>query len=312
MGFLHDHPDFADLITAVADELSILPALVVKDYWIMHCLWGLRRAGYEFELKGGTSLSKGFDLIHRFSEDIDIHIQPPDGLRTGKNHNKDKDVKARGAFYDQLASDIRIPGILDVERDHAFDDEKFRSGGIRLRYKSLHGQISGLKDGVLLEAGFDQVTPNRPCDISSWAYDKAAQVGIKDLTDNRALGVKCYEPGYTLIEKLQTISTKYRRQQASNDMPTNFLRHYYDVYCLLGLDDVVNFLGSKDYTAHKAKRFRKDDNPNISENEAFLLSDTKVRAHYEASYKLIGALFYKTPPSFNDILKRISEFAPKL
>lgn len=54
---------------------------------------------------------------------------------------------------------------------------------------------------------------------------------MEDLTDNRAVDVRCYDPGYTLVEKLQTISTKYRRQQASGEMPTNFMRHYYDVYC---------------------------------------------------------------------------------
>ena len=42
----------------------------------MHALWGLQQQGYEFELKGGTSLSKGFKIIDRFSEDLDIHINP--------------------------------------------------------------------------------------------------------------------------------------------------------------------------------------------------------------------------------------------
>lgn len=44
-----------------------------------------------------------------------------------------------------------------------------------------------------------------------------------------ALAVACYEPGYTLVEELQTISTKYRQQQASGGMPKNVVRHYYDV-----------------------------------------------------------------------------------
>jgi hypothetical protein len=37
--FLHNHPEFADLIRIVADNESIdNPALIEKDYWIMHCL----------------------------------------------------------------------------------------------------------------------------------------------------------------------------------------------------------------------------------------------------------------------------------
>jgi hypothetical protein len=89
-----------------------------------------------------------------------------------------------------------------------------------------------LKGGVLLEAGFDTVAPNIAKDIGSWAYDYASS--RVELIDNRALAVPCYEPGYTLVEKLQTISTKYRKQQETGKFPANFLRHYYDVYCLLG------------------------------------------------------------------------------
>jgi predicted nucleotidyltransferase component of viral defense system len=57
----------------VAEQKTIDPALVEKDYWIMHCLYGLQQLRLQFELKGGTSLSKGYQIIDRFSEDIDIH-----------------------------------------------------------------------------------------------------------------------------------------------------------------------------------------------------------------------------------------------
>ncbi len=83
----------------------------------------------------------------------------------------------------------------------------------------------------MLEAGFDDETPNIPTDISSWAYDYAA--GKVEIIDNRAKAVPCYDSGYTLVEKIQTISTKYRKQQESGEFPANFMRDYYDVYSLL-------------------------------------------------------------------------------
>lgn len=43
--YLHNHPQFADLIRIVAEEKGIDPALVEKDYWIMHCLYGLQQMG---------------------------------------------------------------------------------------------------------------------------------------------------------------------------------------------------------------------------------------------------------------------------
>ena len=71
--YLHEHQDYKDLIQAVADQKGITPDLIEKDYWIMHCLYGLSKQGYQFELKGGTSLSKGFGIIHRFSDFYSAH-----------------------------------------------------------------------------------------------------------------------------------------------------------------------------------------------------------------------------------------------
>lgn len=56
---------------------GIAPYLIEKDYWLMHALWGLQQQGWQFQLKGGTSLSKGHQIIQRFSEDIDLRIEPP-------------------------------------------------------------------------------------------------------------------------------------------------------------------------------------------------------------------------------------------
>jgi predicted nucleotidyltransferase component of viral defense system len=75
--YLHNHPEFDDLVRTVGREKSLDASLVTKDYWIMHVLYGLKKGGFEFQLKGGTSLSKGFGIINRFSEDIDIRIEPP-------------------------------------------------------------------------------------------------------------------------------------------------------------------------------------------------------------------------------------------
>lgn len=169
--YLHRHRDYPDLIRTLSDEKGIAPDLIEKDYGIMHCLHGLTQQGYRFELKGGTSLSKGFSNIQRFSEDIDLRIAPPKDQKifTGKHHSKPQHCESRKQFYDRLATEIKIEGILKSSRDSAFDDEKYGSGGIRLTYDNLNPISGGLKNGILLEVGFDQVTPNTKRDISCWA-----------------------------------------------------------------------------------------------------------------------------------------------
>src|SRR6478736_659528 len=95
---------------------------------------------------------------------------------------RDVHVESRRKFYDWLAKTIRIDGIEKVARDTAFDTNHLFSGGIRLSYKSITQPVEDLREGVLLEAGFDVVAPNTPQDITSWAYDHAASK--IDIIDN--------------------------------------------------------------------------------------------------------------------------------
>jgi len=230
---------------------------------------------------------------------------------TGRNHDKPAHVQSRKDFYDRLAQTIVIDGITSVERDTAFDDPRqYRSGGIRLTYASINGSVAGLKDGIPLKLGFDDVAPNQPRDISSWAYDFAAS--RVDVVDNRALAVACYHPGHTLVEKLQAVSTKFRQQQNTGAFPPNFMRHYYDVYSLLQDPTVQAFVGTQGYLHHKAKRFPKTDNAVITENEAFMLSDSETRATLQKAYAASSALYFRGQPAFDGILAEIAKWAPKL
>jgi Nucleotidyl transferase AbiEii toxin, Type IV TA system len=300
--YLHNHPEFAELIRIVAAEKGIDPGLVEKDYWIMHGLYGLQQLGLTFELKGGTSLSKGFQIIHRFSEDIDIRIEPAAEMDVKANPNQTKPahIKSRADFYDWLTKTIVIDGITSVARDRSADNKDLFSAGIRLSYKNVVTPVEGLRAGVLLEAGFAKVTPNEPRDISSWAYDYAASK--VDIIDNRGKAVACYDPGYTLVEKLQTISSKYRRQQKDGTMPVDFMRHYYDVYCLLRQPSVQTFVGTAAYRQHKDDHFPTADNKNIHENPAFQVKDAATRALYERAYEAGSALYYRGKPTFGEIL----------
>ncbi len=310
--YLHNHRQFPDLIRIVATDKRIDPALVEKDYWIMHCLYGLQQMGLTFELKGGTSLSKGFQIINRFSEDIDIRIEPAAELnvKTGRNQNKPTHIESRRGFYKRLAETIKIDGVEKVERDEAFDNRTLMSAGIRLFYKTRAKVLHALKPGVLLELGFDDITPNAPKDITSWLYDHAA--GKVEIIDNRAKGVPCYDHRYTFVEKLQTISTKFRQQQEREDSPLPFMRHYYDVHGLLQRPDIQAFLGTDAYKKHKAKRFRAGDNLNIAANEAFLLSDPETREMYETAFTESAALYYGDKPSFDAIMKEIGKWIATL
>ena len=77
MKTLADHPNFNTLVGNTAGDLGILPVLALKDYWVARVLRAIAQldgTNCHVIFKGGTSLSKGWSLIDRFSEDIDLLV----------------------------------------------------------------------------------------------------------------------------------------------------------------------------------------------------------------------------------------------
>ena len=74
---LFEHPDFDQVILQAAEHFQLRPGIIEKDYYVTEVLRIIAAAaGDKVIFKGGTSLSKGWNLIQRFSEDIDIFLDP--------------------------------------------------------------------------------------------------------------------------------------------------------------------------------------------------------------------------------------------
>jgi predicted nucleotidyltransferase component of viral defense system len=324
--FLHNHPEFKNLIENTARQFNIKNiGLVEKDYWLMHSIWLMQQQGFNFHLKGGTSLSKGFGCIHRFSEDIDIHIEPQESqcgfkVYTGKNHDKKVfHIESRKLFYNWITKKLNdnLNGIAKVERDEEFDDPsgRYKNGGIKLYYNSIFPLIDGVKEGILLEVGFGRIAPNQPRNITSWAYEKAADIASLVITDNRAYNVACYEPKYTFVEKLQAVVRKFRLYKEKDEasvLPKNFIRHYYDLYQLIEREDVQSFIATNEYHNFKQEHFGKTDDIVIKNSDAFKFSDQKDRIIFDDAYSRSENLYYKGRPNFQQILDRINQDIEKL
>ena len=77
---LFEHPDFEQAIVRATGHFrtqGLRPAIIEKDYYVTEALRVIAAtAGDKVIFKGGTSLSKGWNLIQRFSEDIDLFLDP--------------------------------------------------------------------------------------------------------------------------------------------------------------------------------------------------------------------------------------------
>ena len=139
MTFIHEDPDFGRLLAMVGEARNLDEPLIEKDYWITHTLWALEQAGLALWFKGGTSLSKGFGIIKRFSEDLDLKIEPGTsglpGVARWKGGRKAA-VAARLAFFNGLA-ELPLAGLTQDLMASSIDHDA-ESANLKVHYPGRH------------------------------------------------------------------------------------------------------------------------------------------------------------------------------
>jgi hypothetical protein len=230
MSFVHDDPDFDGLLQIVANNRGLGVALVEKDYWSTHTLWALQAQGFDVWFKGGTSLSKGFGLIERFSEDLDLKLEPGavTALRSVTNWKSEgtKATAERKGHFEALANLLSVPG-AKVNLGNIVDTS-FRSANLQVDYPGKHqaALASALRPFVLLEVGSARVTPFVARDMTSFVHEHLERLGqLGDFDDNRPRAVRCVHPLVTLLEKLDALMRRLPREDAA---PATFVRHFED------------------------------------------------------------------------------------
>jgi hypothetical protein len=230
MTFVHDDADFDALLQIVAEKRGLGVALIEKDYWVTHTLWALHTQGFEVWFKGGTSLSKGFGLIERFSEDLDLKLEPGSvgPLRSVTNWKSEgaHATSERKAHFEALADLLRVPGATTTQGRVV--DPSFRSANLQVHYPAKHlGSFASLLSSfVLLEVGNARVTPFVARDMTSFVHEHLEREGqLGDFEDNRPRGVRCVHPLVTLLEKLDALMRRLPREDAG---PATFVRHVED------------------------------------------------------------------------------------
>lgn len=250
MKFVHDDKEFGALLRIVADKHGLGLGLVEKDYWVTHALWALQHQGFELWFKGGTSLSKGFGLLQRFSEDLDIKIEPGSvkGLAPVANWTGEGKpaVTLRKAYFEGLLEKIQVPGVAAAIG--ADLDDSWRAVGIQLRYPGKHlSELKGLTPFVLLEVGDARVTPSVACDVTSFVHEKLEATGqAEEFLDNRPKGLRCLHPLVTLLEKLDAITRRFPKTSVP---AAKFVRHYEDAARIVLAKSLPKLDGFKDAKA---------------------------------------------------------------
>lgn len=229
MTFVHEDPNFGKLLAMVGASTNLDEPLVEKDYWITHTLWALENAGLELWFKGGTSLSKGFGIIQRFSEDLDLKVEPgSSGLPSVPRWKggRKASVASRMAFFIGLAG-LPLPGLTQALVESSIEDDA-ESANLKFHYPGRHLEDlpRGISPFILLEAGDARIRPCLRQPISSMIHDYLEGSGtVEEFENNRPVGLRCIHPGVTLIEKLDAIMRRFTMEDRD---PVKFVRHYED------------------------------------------------------------------------------------
>jgi predicted nucleotidyltransferase component of viral defense system len=240
---LCESPDFGDAIAAAANHFSdrgLTEQFIEKDYYITEAL---RIIAWLYPdraiFKGGTSLSKGWNLIERFSEDIDLFLNPHISQPSWGQSKIDKALKA---IAEKVATH---PGLQQ------FAGGRSERGVSRSTYYTYpHKFVGNLPNRILLEMGIRSGDhPVEPVQLSSFLANFLQETSTSlDAEDETPFTMLLLHFRRTFVEKLFAIHNYIEAYQRKGTPFDKYARHYYDLYQLAQRTEVRELLKSKEFS----------------------------------------------------------------
>lgn len=292
--YLFQHSDFPLLIEQTATYFKMPFAFIEKDYWITYVLYRLKESGVDdFIFKGGTSLTKAWNLLDRFSEDVDLLFTPhnltKDKKRTRLRQIKDYVSKFEGLTFSDKLSDSKGHYRTDCYRYEMKENSSILLPYIKLEMGYRGGDSPSCE--VNIQSYIGQLIENRG--------------GLNGILDLGKFKIKVLDYRRTFSEKIFAIYSAF-----TNNTVEKYFRHYYDIFKLLQLPDIINFIGSKEYKELKthiaamSKEFYNTKTPHnldFSKSEAFVYSEN-LEEIITRALKNSADLFFVPAPTAKEIL----------
>ncbi len=307
-----DKADFADLCRiaagAMASDNPALLAILEKDYWVTRVLCAIadEHAG-DVVFKGGTSLSKGWGLTQRFSEDIDLVVDPD----TRGQAARDSLLKSMAL---KVAERCSLPLTLR-------QSSKGVHRAVTYAFDAIWAGGETMQPSVLLEMGTRSVLVPQSALTLSTLLARAVPTAAAELPSCElpVLGAE-----RTFVEKLFVIHSSLicHLEEPETRSLARVGRHYYDVERLLADATVHASVGTatfwgmaNDCNERSLKDFpklhRAPADLNFAESPA-LFPDETTRATLAREYERDQVLFFGDPPPFDEVLGNLLAIRSKL
>jgi hypothetical protein len=315
-----------------AQSVLALPAeSIEKDFWVC---WTLRELlnlpdiGSQLTFKGGTSLSKCWKLIERFSEDIDLVVDrealgfggdnaPQQPGISGKE--RERRLEALKMASHSYVRSVLKPGLEKVLTGNlaaglpwTLSEEVSSDGGITLvfTYPSDFPPSPGLVPKVKIEPGARSDTdPTEMPEIRSYLEEALPKV-----VPASPFTVRTVAPQRTFWEKAMLLHEETFRDSSSGPKP-GLSRHYYDLHYLIKAGIATKAAADLELferiAAHRAVFFRKkkDAQQSLQPGSLRLVPSESALGSWQQDYeKMRDTYFFGEPPTFDEIIGVVGAF----
>jgi len=309
-----------NIFAETARKKALPISSIEKDWWVVQTLLAIFSTEYADKLvfKGGTSLSKGWKLIERFSEDLDLALDR-EFLGFAGDLSKKEIHKLRYASYEFISTKFVVA--LDLSfREKGFENIIVKPQQvvnhdqdpliIEIYYPKLTGNDLYLRPDILVEIGSRSLKePYSQRNISAFVSEIFTEMPF---TENPII-VPTVNPERTFLEKMFLLHEEYQRPPEKMRIE-RLSRHLYDIeklsqtlYFQKALSDKelyntivahrekFSHLGGVDYTKHAPEHIR-------------IIPPENVLLFWEDDYeRMKNSMIYGEKLSFNELIKKITD-----
>jgi hypothetical protein len=263
---LHENKTmFRQAVQFTADQMKIPAIYVEKDYWVTYALFTIfnNEIGKDTVFKGGTALSKCYNMIERFSEDIDLVVF----IREGESNNKlTTKIRTISDVVNAVLPEVNIEGLtqkmgMNRKTAHFYNKE----------FKGDYGQV---RDVIVLEATWlGYYEPYTTKSIVSFVGQMMIENNQSDIAKENGLlpfDLLALDPIRTICEKIMSLVRFSYGENPINDLKKK-IRHTYDLHQLLKQREFLEFFNSTDFDEMLLK-VANDDLASYKNNNKWLIN----------------------------------------
>jgi len=313
MNLHHDIKLFSGTLRAASQHLDIKLEFVEKDYWITLVLSRLAKSKYvdESVFKGGTSLSKGYNLIERFSEDVDIAI-----------------INDKGKTGNEIKTIIRTiekeitPDLKELQMDGV------TSKGSRFRksvFEYVATEKANANNKLIVEINsFANPFPYKRLTIQSMVFDFLMQTKNEKYIEQynlQSFEVNVLSKEQTLLEKVVSL-IRFSFKENTVESISEKIRHFYDLYYLMKNAECIAFVASVSFKKqfdtilkHDREMFEEPigwQNKLIAESP-LLIDFSNLWKQLKEKYQTeLSALAYRPIPDEKEVAKCFEELIKRI